>query len=72
MQYVGHTSRPLKKRFCEHYRRTKEPKQFDTFLCQHFKYTGHSPNNISVQPVEKITYQENSSARFKIIKRYDT
>ena len=38
----------------------------------HFKCTGHSPDDISVQPVEKITYQENSPARFKIIKRHET
>ena len=47
----------------------KKPKQLDTFLYQHFKCTGHSPNDISVQPVEKITYKENSSTRFKIIKK---
>lgn len=72
MQYVGQTGRTLKKRFGEHYRRMKKPKQFDTFLYQHFKCTGHSPNDISVQPVEKLTYHENSSARFKIIKRHET
>ena len=49
----------------------KKPKHFDTFLYQHFKCTGHSLNDISVQPVEKITYQENSS-KFKIIKRHET
>lgn len=72
MQYVGQTGRSLKKRFSEHYRRMKKPKQFDTFLYQHFKRTGHSPNDISVQPVEKLTYSENSSARFKVIKRHET
>ena len=50
----------------------KKPEQFDTFLYQRFKCTGHSPNDISVQPVEKITYQENSSTKFKIIKRHET
>ena len=44
----------------------------DTFLYQHFKRTGHSPNNVIVQPVEKISYDENSSVRFKNIKRFET
>ena len=41
-------------------------------LYQHFKCTGLHPNDISVQPVEKITYQDNSSTRIKIIKRHET
>ena len=39
---------------------------------QHFKRTGHSPNNIIVQPVEKISYDKTSSVRFKNIKRFET
>ena len=50
----------------------KKPKPIDTFLYQHFKLTGHSPNDALVQPVEKLTYDENSSSRFKIIKRHET
>ena len=72
MQYVGQTCRALQKRFGEHYRRMKQPKPIDTFLYQHFKLTGHSPNDFLVQPVEKLTYDKNSSSRFKIIKRYVT
>ena len=34
---------------------------------QHFKRTGHSPDNV-VQPVEKLIYDENSSVRFNTIK----
>ena len=56
----------------EHYRRIRKPKNNDTFLYQHFKRTGHSPNNVIVQPVEKISYDENSSVRFKNIKRFET
>ena len=66
MQYVGQTCRALQKRFGEHYRRMKK------FLYQHFKRTGHSPNDVLVQPVEKLTYDKNSSSRFKIIKRHET
>ena len=58
MQYVGQTCRALQKRFGEHYRRMKKPKPIDTFLYQHFKLTGHSPNDIVVQPVEKLTYDK--------------
>ena len=50
----------------------KKPKPIDTFLYQHFKLTGHSPNDVLVQPVEKLTYDKNSSSRFKIIKRHET
>ena len=72
MQYVGQTCRALQKRFGEHYRRMKKPKPIDTFLYQHFKLTGHSPNDALVQPVEKLTYEKNSSSRFKIIKRHES
>ena len=66
------TCRALQKRFGEHYRRMKKSKPIDIFLYQHFKRTGHSPNEVLVQPVEKLTYDKNSSSRFKIIRRYET
>ena len=72
MQYVGQTCRALQNRLGEHSRRMKKPKPIDTFLYQHFKRTGHSPNDVLVQPVEKLTYDKNSSSRFKIIKRHET
>ena len=54
MQYVGQTCRKEKNRFGEHYdRKIKKPKKIDTFLYQHFKLTGHSLDNVLVQPVEK-------------------
>ena len=56
MQYFGQTCRALQKRFGEHCRRMKKP--IDTFLYQHFKRTGHSPNDVLVQPVEKLTYDK--------------
>ena len=71
MQYVGQTCRALQKRFGEHYLRMKKPKSIDTFLYQHFKRTGHLPNDVLAQPVEKLTYDKNSSSRFKIIKRHE-
>lgn len=72
MQYVGQTGRALKKRFREHFYKMKKPKKLDNFLYRHFKQTGHSPNNISIQPVEKINFDVNATRRFKIIKRHET
>ena len=72
MQYVGQTCRALQKRSGEHYRRMKKPKPIDSFLYQHFKLTSHSPNDVLVQPVEKLTYDKKISSRFKIIKRHET
>ena len=48
--------------------RLKKPQ----FLYQHFKRTGHSPYNVLVQPVEKLSYDENSTLRFNTIKRFAT
>ena len=72
MQYVGQTFRKLKNRFGEHYSNLKKPKKIDSFLYQHFKHTGHSPDNVLVQPVEKLLYDENSSVRFNTSKRLET
>ena len=63
MQYVGQTCPALQKRFGEHYRRMKKPKPIDNFLYQHFKLTGHSPDDVLVQSVEKLLYDKNSSSR---------
>ena len=49
----------------------KKPRRFDNFLYRHFKRTGHSPF-VSVQLVDIIIHDVNSSSRFKIIKRPET
>ena len=67
MQYVWQTCRALQKRFGEHYRRTKKPKPIDTFLYRHFKLAGHSPNDVLVQPVEKLTYDKNLTVGFLLL-----
>ena len=72
MQYVGQTCCKLKTKFGEHYRKIKKPKKIDTFLYQHFKRTGYSHNNVLVQPVEKLTNDENSTVRCYTIKRFET
>ena len=72
MQNVGQTCCKLKDRFGEHYRKIKKPYKIDTFLYQHFKRTGHSPNNVLVQPMEKLSYDDNSTVRFNTIKWLET
>lgn len=72
MQYVGETSRTLKLRFGEHCSRIKKPKQFDTLLYQHFKRTGHSIRNVTVQPVEKVTFDKDATKTVKKAKLHDT
>ena len=72
MQYVGQTCRKLITRFDEHYRKMTKPKKIDPFLYQHFKRTGNSPNNVFVQPVQKLSYDESSSVRFNTIKSFET
>ena len=72
MQYVGQTCPKLTNRFGGHYPKIKKPKKIDTFLYQHFQRTGHSPDNVLVQPVEKMIYDEKSSVRFNTIKRLET
>ena len=66
MQYVGQTGRALQKRFGEHYRRVKKHKLIDTFLYQHIKVTGYSPNDGLVQPMEGLTYDKISSSLGRI------
>ena len=69
MQYVGQTCTFLKTRFSEHYCQIKKPCKTDNFLYMHFKQTNHFTSSISIQPVEKITYDDNSSKRYRNILR---
>ena len=71
MHYVGPTCRFPKTRFSEHYRRIKKPRKIDNFLYRHFKQTNHSTSRISIQPVEKITYDDNSPIRYRNILRHE-
>ena len=70
MQYVGQNSRFLKTRFTEHYRRMKRPCKIDNFLNRHFKLTIHTPSRFSIQPVEDISYNDNSTKIYRNIHRH--
>ena len=72
MQYVGQTCRKLKIDLVNTIVKLKNPKKIDAFLYQHFQRTGHSPDNVLVQPVGKLIYDENSSVRFNTIRRLET
>ena len=71
MQYVGQTCIFLKTRFSEHYRGIKKPRKIDNFLYRRFKQINHSTSSFSIQIVEKITYGENSTKRYRNILRYE-
>ena len=45
--------------------------KIDNFLYRHFKHTNHSTSSISIQPVEKITYGDNSTKRYRNILRHE-
>ena len=72
MQYVEQTGRALKKRFGEHYRGMNKPKKLIVFCI--------GTLNEKVIPLllfwfsqwKKITYDANSTSRFKIIKIHET
>ena len=57
--------------FIEHYRRIKKPCKIDNFLYRRFKQTNHSTSSISIQPVEKFTYGDNSTKRYINILRHE-
>ena len=71
MQYVMQTRRLLKYRFTEHYRRMKKPWKIYNFLYRHFILINHTPSHISIQPVEKIVYDDNSIKRYRNILRHE-
>ena len=71
MKYVGQTGRSLKTGLRENFGKMKKPKNLTRFFIAICKKNGNSPSNISIQPVEKIIYDPNSSSRFKNIKKHE-
>ena len=49
----------------------KKSHKIDNCLYRHFKYTYHSPSNISVQPAENIVYDGNSTKRYRNILKHE-
>ena len=49
----------------------KKPRKIDNFLYRYFKQTNHSTSSISIQPVEKIIYGDNSTKRYRNILRHE-
>ena len=63
-------SRSLKTKFTKHYHRMKKLLKLDNFLYKHFKNINHSPNHISIQNVENILYDDNSTKRYWNVLRH--
>jgi len=59
----------LKTRFREHSYQGRNNK-LRNFLYQHFRKSGHSFNNITVQPVEHLTYDDATTSSFKSKARF--
>ena len=49
----------------------KKSRKIDHFLYRHFKQSNHSTSSISIQPVEKTTYEDNSTKRYRHILRHE-
>ena len=69
MQYVGQTGRSLKTRFREHAYHSRN-KKLRNFLYNHFRKTGHDFKDVTVQPVEHLTYSNDVTSSFKSKSRF--
>jgi hypothetical protein len=70
IQYVGQTGRSLKIRFREHFYKIRNRSKFTTLLYQHFRKAGHSFKHVTIQPVEQIIYNSDTSSSFKVKARH--
>ena len=52
-------------------RRMKKPRQIDNFFDRHFKLINNSLSHISIQLVETILYDDNSTKRYRNILRHE-
>ena len=68
---VGQTFRFLKTRLSEHYCLTEKPRKIDNFPYRHFKKVHYSTSTISIQPVEKITYGDNTTKIYRNFLRHE-
>ena len=67
---MDQTGRSLKIRFREHFYKMRKNNQFSTFLYQHFRKAGHSFKSVTIQPVEQISYDINTTASYKVKARH--
>ena len=65
MQYVGKTGRTLKIRFREHYYKFKNNRH-NNIIYQHFKKSGHTIKDITIQPVEQLQFDNTVTSGFKM------
>lgn len=65
MQYVGQTKRTIKTRLREHLYKIKNKNKSLNFLYQHFYKSGHTVDNLSIQPVEQLTFDANVTETYK-------
>ena len=70
MQYVGQTGRALKTRFKEHKYNCTINKKLRHYVYQHFRQADHSIKNLTIQPVELLTFNSTDSNSFKIKARH--
>ena len=70
MQYVGQTGRALKTRFREHLYNCRNNKKLRHYVYQHFRQTGHSIKNLTIQPVEFLNFNKTDTNGFKIKARH--
>jgi len=66
VQNVGQTGRKIKERFRKHIYKIKNGGRYNSFIYRHFKLDGHGLNNLAVQIVECLSFDRNTSSKFKI------
>ena len=67
---MGQTGRALKTRFREHLYNCRINKKLRHYVYQHFRQTGHDIKNLTIQPVELLTFNNADSNSFKIKARH--
>ena len=68
-QYVGETKRKVSERLLGH--RSSIKKHANTFIAKHFNLTGHSIDDIRIQPIEHITQRPGETEQDVTIRRLD-
>jgi hypothetical protein len=56
----------LKTRFGQHCSKIRNNSKINTFLYKHFKQSGHTLKHVTIQPLEKLIFDNSASRAFKI------